>query len=142
MPFMSLLQPALALKIIHRLRSDELLKPSEAGDLLPSVFGLLKYFPPPTVFAFHGCISCVCPVHSPSMILCSDCDHLALRHKAFMSVLVLVSVKDLFLSRHILGIADIDTLPNLSSSKCKKIWSRKFCQNVGVVTLSFSHFNP
>ena len=103
MPFMSLLQPALALKIIHRLKSDELLKPSEAGDLLPSVFGLLKYFP------------------------------------SFMSVLVLVSVKDLFLSHHILGIAGIDTLPNLSSSKCKKVWYRKICQNVGVVTLSFSH---
>ena len=73
------------------------------------------------------------------MILCSDCDHLVLRHLAFMSVLVLVSVKDLFLSHHILGIAGIDTLPNLSSSKCKKIWSRKLCQNVGVVTLSFSH---
>ena len=56
-----------------------------------------------------------------------------------MSVLVLVSLKDLFLSHHILGIAGIDTLPNLSSSKCKKIWSRKLCQNVGVVTLSFSH---
>ena len=60
MPFMSLLQPALALKIIHHLRSDELLKPSEAGDLLPSVFGLLKYFPPPqfslSMVAFHVCV--------------------------------------------------------------------------------------
>ena len=72
------------------------------------------------------------------MILCSDCDNLVLRHLAFMSVLVLVSVKDLLLSHHILGIDGIDTLPK-SKSKCKKTWSRKICQNLGVVTLSFSH---